>query len=115
MTVEKAIQSFKDRFEEIDPSHFLASEVGMIVLAEQAEMLAFLRQVKPEIEESQERSNQEWSDLIAQENDPVEAGLLIVDWISDRNQAKRVQREFEQWSSQPEEFKRGNPWESPPR
>ena len=35
----------------------------------------------------QDRSDQEWANLIQAEHDPIQGALLMMDWIEDRGQA----------------------------
>ena len=47
--------------------------------------ISFLMSQKPEV--FQNRCNDEWVELIREENDPVEASKLLLDWYHDKNQA----------------------------
>jgi hypothetical protein len=69
-----------------------------------------LEQSQPEVikglmsdagEEYQERSNQEWLSLVQQEQDPLEASKLILDWVNDKAQAKNEMSETSDAASDP--------------
>lgn len=80
MNVAQAIQALREHSDQVqDPiaPYLLERPVGSVV--------KWLR--APELEPWQERSNQEWESLISEENEPVEAAKLLLDWWEDQHQA----------------------------
>jgi hypothetical protein len=52
-------------------------------------------------EDYQHRTNEEWSKLLQEEDDPLEAAKLVLDWIDDKAQAGERQRGYEEEASVP--------------
>lgn len=96
MTVEQAIQALKDNDDKI-------ADLLPAILFEQTpeETASALRSsrvekhryvaaqswVEPNQENYQNRSNEEWEQLVAEEDDPLEAASLVWEWIQDKTQA----------------------------
>ena len=79
MTVEKALEALKENWDQIQevPDPFVQLPVGELVRV----------LMSPKTEELQQRSNQEWLELLKEEDEPLEAAKLVLDWFDDKVQA----------------------------
>lgn len=79
MTVRESLAALVENDYQIHevPSVLLTEPVGLLV--------RWL--MSSQSEDYQERANQEWVELIAKENDSLEAAKLVIDWTNDKTQA----------------------------
>jgi hypothetical protein len=96
MTVLKALEALKDNVDKLHEVPFPLLE------QENADSLRLLLRNRHGEEEVQNRSNDEWVDLIRQENDPLEAAKLVLDWVADKAQAWETQRGYEEERGAPD-------------
>ncbi|HEY6154715.1 MAG TPA: hypothetical protein VIW07_13325 [Candidatus Udaeobacter sp.] len=82
MTVQSAIKALQENAEH--QSYDVPTKIFEQSLEATANALMFTRY---EDDCCQYRSNQEWTDLIFKENDPLEAAKLVPDWLNDKAQA----------------------------
>ena len=80
MTVEKAIEALQENAE------YFSYDVPSTIFEQSVEdtMRALM---SGGAEDHQQRTNEEWSKLVEEEGDPLEAVKLILDWINDKAQA----------------------------
>lgn len=92
MTVQKAIEALQENDENF--SYDVPTKIFEQSTDETMRALAFAGAE----EEYQQRSNEEWAELIRKENDPLEAAKLVLDWINNKAFA------WEKWKSREEEL-----------
>lgn len=93
MNVPQALEALIENQEQLDPPAILCRQSP-------GESLAALMQA--EHEEMQARTNQEWRELISEESDPMQAARLILEWISDKAQARERDEGYEEERHVPE-------------
>jgi hypothetical protein len=86
MTVEEAIKALQENAEcfsyDVPPKIFEQSA------EDTASILMFSRTQGDRTQEDyQRRTNEEWSELVQEESDPLHVAKLLLDWINDRAQA----------------------------
>jgi hypothetical protein len=94
MTVQKALEALAENYDYIQ-------EVPAVLCQEEpSNALRWLMSKKPE--DFQNRANEEWVNLIQEENEPVQGAYLLIDWVNDKAQAWERQRRDEEEASVPE-------------
>lgn len=81
MSVEEAIKALQENAE------YLSYDVPTKIFEQSVDDTASALMSSRGEEDYQRRTNEEWSDLIGEEIDPLEAAKLLLDWIDDRAQA----------------------------
>jgi hypothetical protein len=81
MTVEEAIRALRENAE------YLSYDVPPRIFEQSVNDTASALMCSCAEENYQRRTNEEWSELIKEEDDPLEAAKLVLDWIDDRAQA----------------------------
>jgi len=99
MTVQEALEAFAENCE------YLHEMPEMLCQIDPAVSIRFLMSEKPE--DFQYRQNEEWLELIREENDPVQASKLLLDWYHDKINAWHKQKDDEMDSIFRDEIKAG--------
>ncbi len=100
MNVAQSIQALRENEENLPdplPLNLLTWAIPRVV--------AMLRDPEPEVEELQNRSNQEWEDLLKEESEPREAGLLLLEWLKDKAQAREKLAGYEEEEGLPDSYR----------
>jgi hypothetical protein len=94
MTVQEAL---KGLVENDDRLHEVPEFLARLSHAESGRALML-----KEPEDYQQRSNEEWVDLISEEDDSLEAAHLLIDWANDKAQAWEKLEGYEDEARVPE-------------